>query len=198
MLRLAGFLASSTANGPGRRAVVWVQGCGRGCPGCFNPEMQDPEGGELRPVEDVARAVVSTGVEGVTFSGGEPFEQATALARLAGLLRDVGLSVIAYSGFTHEELLASEEESVRALLSACDVLVDGPFVEQMRSALPLRGSSNQRVIPLTSRYPAEELASVPAAEIALSAIGVMASGVDHADVLALIRQRLATEHGVDL
>jgi anaerobic ribonucleoside-triphosphate reductase activating protein len=160
--------------------------------------MQDPEGGELRPVEDVARAVVSTGVEGVTFSGGEPFEQATALARLAGLLRDVGLSVIAYSGFTHEELLASEEESVRALLSACDVLVDGPFVEQMRSALPLRGSSNQRVIPLTSRYPAEELASVPAAEIALSAIGVMASGVDHADVLALIRQRLATEHGVDL
>ena len=198
MLRLADFLARSTANGPGVRSVVWVQGCARACPGCFNPEMQDPEAGELVSEDDLVARIRAAGSEGVTFSGGEPFDQAPALARIASALRDDGLSVICYSGFTLEELLASRAEGVGTLLAACDVLVDGPFVEALQVASALGGSSNQRVIPLTGRYSTAELTDAPVAELAFDSGSVIASGVDHEDVIARIRERLAAEHGVTL
>jgi anaerobic ribonucleoside-triphosphate reductase activating protein len=198
VLHLAGFLAKSTANGPGQRSVVWVQGCARACPGCFNPEMQDPAGGEERSEDEVIAAVLAADVEGVTFSGGEPFDQAEALARVAAALRARGLSVVCYSGNTYEELLGRDDAGTHALLANIDVLIDGPFVEELRVTVPLRGSSNQRLIALTDRYTPADLEDSPAAEVTVSAAGLTASGVDHADILARIRERLAIEHGVDL
>lgn len=83
---------------------------------------------------------------GVTFSGGEPFSQAEALGRLAGMLKGHGYEVAAYSGFTFEDLL-NGTPAQRALLSSIDILIDGPFLLEERSLdLNFRGSRNQRVL----------------------------------------------------
>ncbi len=104
-LRLAAFEPRSLANGPGVRAVVWVQGCGKRCPGCFNPEFQAREGGcEVTAEEVLRRIAVAEGIEGVTFSGGEPFDQAAALAEVARGAQARGLGVVVFTGYTRGEL----------------------------------------------------------------------------------------------
>ena len=100
----------------------------------------------------VLEAVREHQIEGVTFSGGEPFQQARSLARLAQLVRQSGLSVTAFTGYTAEFLQHSEAApiSARELLVECDLLVDGPYRQEQRAeGLPLRGSRNQRLVPLT-------------------------------------------------
>ena len=87
--------------------------------------------------------------KGVTFSGGEPFAQATGFAKLARLLRAAGYELAAYTGYTFEQLYAMEDPAIRDLLGQLEILVDGPFVEEERSlSLRFRGSRNQRIIDL--------------------------------------------------
>lgn len=142
--------------GPGLRAVVWVQGCTLRCPGCLAPESWDPAGGEAVEVEDLAAWVLGrAGIEGVTVSGGEPFEQAEALVALVDAVRagrDLGW--MAYSGYALEWLTRRGTEAQRALLARLDLLVDGPYVEERHASLLWRASSNQRVHSLTPRYAA--------------------------------------------
>ena len=142
-----------TALGPGRRFGVWVQGCKRRCPGCISPETWSLDGGYEVSVSELAQEIVRSGLEGITISGGEPFLQADALTRLIQMVRrerDVG--VIIYTGNRLEELTAPEEQ---ALLSECDLLVDGTYEEALNDGKNLRGSSNQRAIALTQRYEQE-------------------------------------------
>lgn len=149
ILRLAGFDQDDIVDGPGLRCVVFVQGCPHHCPGCQNPQTWDFSGGEettpaalLRRIQD---SVLDTGV---TFSGGEPFAQADALADLAEMLRP-RYDVACYTGYLFEALLAKAErdEGTRRLLENIDVLVDGPFVEARKDRLLLfRGSANQRIL----------------------------------------------------
>lgn len=105
LIRVHRLLPLTEAEGPGRRACLWVQGCALACPGCFNQETWDFKAGTLTPVEDVFRSIRQQAeIEGVTFVGGEPFAQATPLARLGEMCRDAGLSVVTFSGYKYAHL----------------------------------------------------------------------------------------------
>jgi anaerobic ribonucleoside-triphosphate reductase activating protein len=140
--------------GPGRRAVIWVQGCPLRCRGCVAPETLPFAGGETRPVPELADWLVGlTDIEGVTLSGGEPFSQAGPLAELLDAVRASrpGFTAMSYSGFRFEALHRGTPAE-RALLDRLDLLVDGPYVEARHADLLWRGSTNQRLLPLTERY----------------------------------------------
>ncbi len=137
-----------TVLGPDHRFGIWVQGCFRKCSGCMSPETWNPEGGTLYETQELAEKFLKSGCDGITISGGEPFLQSEALAEWIHLCGDVG--VIVYTGFLYEEL--QQRPDAAALLAVCDMLVDGPFVEELRDGKNLRGSSNQRAILLTERY----------------------------------------------
>ena len=145
-LRVAGVIEESIVDGPGIRFVLFLQGCRLRCPGCQNPQTWDFDGGTLVPSDEVlARIRENPLVHGVTFSGGEPFEQAEALLPLAKELKAQGYHLMAFSGFTLEQLVQKPE--CRALLEQLDLLVDGPFIEAQKSLdLRFRGSRNQRIL----------------------------------------------------
>ena len=181
-LRIAKTLVSSAVNGPGRRFVIWVQGCRLGCRGCFNPEFWDEAGGEVVNVADLAARILDTpGIEGVTFSGGEPMQQATGLLALVQLLQSTDLTFVCYTGHVYEELRQGRTPDILALLKHLDILIDGPFDESLKAALLWRGSRNQRVIFLTDRY--ATLAPIVAsqgqreAELIVDSTGVHITGI---------------------
>jgi anaerobic ribonucleoside-triphosphate reductase activating protein len=166
VINLAGFLARSAVNGPGTRAVVWVQGCPIRCPGCFNESFQSFSPAHLTDTGRLADRILSLdGIDGVTFSGGEPFAQAGALAALGRQVREAGLDVVTYSGYTCDELAAGTDPSWPALLAVTDLLVAGPFLRARACHDPLRGSGNQQAIPLGTRlaFPAGASRSGPGA-----------------------------------
>lgn len=146
-MRIANFVQDSIVDGPGLRFTLFTQGCPHRCPGCHNPQTHDFDGGREMSVDALAERILANPLtDGVTLSGGEPFSQAEACAQLARRVREKGLNVWAYSGWTFEQLLAGTPAQ-QALLALCDVLVDGPFLLEQRSLnLKWRGSTNQRVI----------------------------------------------------
>lgn len=151
-IRLAGIEPASITDGPGFRYTVFVQGCPHKCPGCHNPQTHDFSGGMEADTEMLLEDFAADPLlAGMTFSGGEPFCQPAPLAQLAQKVHALGKTVVCYSGWTYEQLLAMEDPAVQALLSACDVLVDGPFLlEQRNLDLRFRGSENQRCIDLNA------------------------------------------------
>ncbi len=159
-INVAGVEEDSITNGPGLRFVLFAQGCPHGCIGCHNPETQPFTGGVRRTVEELLRRIRRNPLQtGVTFTGGEPFCQAAAFARLAEQLRNAGKhDLAAYSGFTFEELIRHEDPAVLEFLRQLDVLVDGRFILARRDILlRFRGSDNQRVLDV----PASLAAGVP-------------------------------------
>ena len=137
--------------GPGVRYVLWVQGCDRRCPGCTAPTAWDMKAGQPIPAAALAWEIALSGAEGLTISGGEPFLQAGALGRMVESIRrrrDMG--IIVYTGFLYEQLL--EMDGAKALLSQTDLMIDGPYMRELDDGRSLRGSSNQRILPLTERY----------------------------------------------
>jgi anaerobic ribonucleoside-triphosphate reductase activating protein len=171
-LNLARTLPRSAANGPGERFVLWVQGCPLACPGCWNPDTWAFKPRALHSVEELAAAILATeGIEGVTFTGGEPFAQARALAALAARVRAAGLSVFVFTGYELDALTKGEH---RALLAVTDVLVAGPYVAAERSGdLPWRGSANQRVHFLSDRYGSANMNETADLEFHLSEDGTL-------------------------
>lgn len=150
-LNVAGIEPESIVDGPGIRFAVFVQGCPHKCPGCHNPDTHPFEGGTVMSVEDVfAQFKRSPMLKGITLSGGEPFCQAGALANLAELVHDMGKDVVVYTGYTYEELAASDDPAVQALLHETDLLIDGPFIEEQKNLeLRFRGSENQRLVDMS-------------------------------------------------
>ena len=147
-LRIAGVIDESIVDGPGIRFVIFTQGCPHHCPGCHNPQTHDFAAGELVPISRILSDIQADPlISGVTLSGGEPFCQPDPLAELVRILKQGGKHIMAYSGYTWEQLLAMEDPAVFSLLRQCDILVDGPFVEAQRDlSLRFRGSRNQRLI----------------------------------------------------
>lgn len=152
-IRLSATANDSIVDGPGLRFTVFVQGCSHRCPGCHNPETHDPLAGRLADTRGlIAQMRENPLLSGLTLSGGEPFEQPEACLALAQGARGLGLDVWVYSGYTYEALL-NRGEAARALLLACDVLVDGPYLQGQRSLeLRFRGSRNQRLIDLNQTW----------------------------------------------
>lgn len=148
-LNIMGYVNRSEVNGPGCRAVVWVQGCLRECPGCFNPASWSFEENQIVSVDELVEWVLDEPRnEGITFSGGEPFWQATALAEAARPLKAQGLNIMSFSGFTLEALCKeSAPAGAQALLEQLDILIDGPYIEALAINEPTSqvSSRNQRV-----------------------------------------------------
>jgi anaerobic ribonucleoside-triphosphate reductase activating protein len=153
-LRIHRFLPETKVEGPGTRACIWVQGCPIRCVGCFAPDTWAMEGGTEYDIADLAQPIFANQeLEGVTFLGGEPFAQAEALAGLARLLRERYLSVITFTGYYLEDILAAGRLDWSELLSVTDLLIDGPFQRELEDySRPWAGSSNQGFHFLTSRY----------------------------------------------
>ncbi len=164
-IRLYGTVHDSIVDGPGLRFSVFVQGCSHRCPGCHNEESWPAEGGTEELIDDLLERILANKLnQGVTLSGGDPFEQPEACAELARRVKAAGLNLWTYTGYRYEDLRHQIElledpaidagercrlEAVRDLLDLSDVLVDGPFVLSQRSlGLKYRGSSNQCLIDL--------------------------------------------------
>ena len=147
VLAANGFVMDSIVDGPGLRCTIFVQGCPHACPGCHNPATHAFSGGHEMLVEDAYRRMKQNPLcKGVTFSGGEPFCQPAALAALAMRLKQDGIEIAAYSGYTFEALQSGTAHQQR-LLALCDVLIDGPFLLVERDlSLRFRGSKNQRIL----------------------------------------------------
>lgn len=149
-LRIAGIVKESIVDGPGIRLTVFTQGCRHNCEGCHNPETHSFDGGNMMDIEDILKQLKKNPLlDGITLSGGEPFEQASACAELAFEARKMGLHVMTYTGYTFEYILKNEEsrDGWKELLNNTQILVDGRFEISKKSIeLRFRGSSNQRII----------------------------------------------------
>lgn len=149
-LRLAGVIKESIVDGPGIRFTVFVQGCPHKCRGCHNPQTHDYAGGYDSSVERIIEEIKKNPIlQGVTLSGGEPFEQAEALTELAKQAHEMGLNIVTYTGYTFERLVEgfNDNPGWKSLLGETDYLIDGPFIlEQKSLMLHFRGSKNQRIL----------------------------------------------------
>lgn len=202
-LHLAHTLSSCRVLGPGNRGVIWVRGCQRRCRGCIAEPILDAPTDAGTPVDQLAERILGwPGLDGVTFSGGEPFEQAEALAKLCELLRSQrDLSLMSYSGFTLKELRSHPDSSVQRLVGQLDILVDGPFVQARQGDFLWRGSANQQIHLLTPRHRdlAEHLDS-PGAGMELHVsrqLGLFWAGVPERGFQARLDTGLV-QHGISL
>ena len=129
-IRLSGIAYESLVNGPGIRRVFFSQGCKHNCIGCFNPDTHDFNGGEERDIEELIKDLADNPfIDGVTFSGGDPLEQANKFIYIAKAARELGLNIWSYTGYKFEYLLehANEFNKWKEYLENIDVLVDGKF-----------------------------------------------------------------------
>ncbi|NLK70087.1 MAG: anaerobic ribonucleoside-triphosphate reductase activating protein [Clostridiales bacterium] len=149
-VRIAGTVNDSIVDGPGLRFVIFTQGCPHNCEGCHNPQTHAFDAGEVVSIGELYDMIKKNPLlDGVTFSGGEPFCQAIPLAELGRKIHEIGLNIITYTGYTLEYLLENADESngYLELLNVTDYLIDGKFeIENKNYLLKFRGSSNQRYI----------------------------------------------------
>lgn len=147
-------LKADIANGPGFRLTLWVTGCMRKCPGCFNEEAQDPKFGQKFDEETkkkIFKELAEPTCDGLSLMGGEPLSKVSdnrkQIIQLCKECKEKfpDKDIWCWSGYTFEEIAA--DPYMRDILKYIDVLVDGPFVEARKDlSCPWRGSSNQRVI----------------------------------------------------
>lgn len=151
-IRLSGIAYESLVNGPGIRRVFFSQGCKHNCKGCFNPDTHDFNDGENRNMDELIESVLDNPmIKGVTFSGGDPLEQAEKFAYMAKAFKNNNLNIWCYTGYTYEYIREHKDENNgwNELLNNIDVLVDGKFEEEnMQEGLKFRGSTNQRIIDI--------------------------------------------------
>ncbi len=143
-------LMDSIVDGEGIRSVIWFQGCGHKCPYCQNPETWDFNGGVEVSIDEMKEKISNLEYQhGVTFSGGDPLYQLDAFIELAKHVHECKMNVWVYTGYTYEQLIKLGEKDKKYIdaLKEIDVLVDGPFVQKLKSFnVQFRGSSNQRII----------------------------------------------------
>lgn len=171
--RVHAVLPRSVANGPGERFTIWSQGCALACPGCFNPETHPTADGAVRTVGDLVDSVLNEpGIEGVTLTGGEPLEQAGAVAAFCEEVRNrSNLGIIVLTGFTRAEIEADPD---RARATArTDLVIAGRYNQRLTKATGLRGSANKVYWDLTGRYHPSELSGLPDLEVHIGDDGMV-------------------------
>lgn len=151
---IANKLRETEAEGPGKRFAIWVQGCSIRCKGCCNPEMLSFKGGTIISIDELLKEIKeSKNIEGISILGGEPFSQAVGCAKLASEVKELGLSVVIFTGYTLEYLRESDVIGVRELIDSSDLIIDGSYEldkpDKMRRFV---GSTNQRMHFLSNRY----------------------------------------------
>lgn len=145
-MRILSILEDTTVDGPGFRTSIYCAGCTHHCPECHNPQSWDKDGGTEMSVEEVMQTIEADPFANVTFSGGDPMQQAEGFTELARAIKTrTNKTIWCYTGYTFEALLRMPAQ--RALLELIDVLVDGPFlVAEKDPDMLFRGSRNQRLI----------------------------------------------------
>jgi len=148
-LKIAGTANDSIVDGPGIRFTIFTQGCSHRCEGCHNPQTHDFNGGYVADIDELLKKIISNPLlDGVTFSGGEPFCQAPALAELGRKIKKSGLNIITYTGYDFEYVYDNRDKSGWGeLLDVTDFLIDGKFILAEKDwNIRFRGSSNQRYL----------------------------------------------------
>ena len=146
MLYILDILEDTTVDGPGFRTSVYCAGCPNRCPGCHNPQSWDIANGHAVETAEILEIILADPFADVTFTGGDPMMQPEGFTELACAIKEQSHKTIwCYTGYTYETLLTMPAQ--RELLRYIDVLVDGPFIQNLRDEqLRFRGSSNQRTI----------------------------------------------------
>ena len=172
-IRIHEILTGSSANGPGMRNVAWFQGCTLNCPGCFNLSTHDPNGGKLISVDDLCQILLSPDVpcDGITISGGEPFQQPEGLLVLLKTLRTQNTPpVLIFSGYTYAQIL--EDPACKACLPFIDALICGSYDRNAPPAYDrFCSSANQELFLLSDRLKKEDFNGLPLSEIIIDKNG---------------------------
>ena len=194
-----------TALGHGVRAGIWLQGCSLGCHGCASRDTWDAGGGELAAVAAVVEWLdgLPGPLDGVTISGGEPFQQADALAQLLveldGWRAGRAVDLLVFSG--HPWTVLSARPAFEPALARCDAVVAGPYVDRRNTGSPLRGSDNQEIVALTElgrdRYGDAAALPVPRMQVAVDGDRVRLIGIPRRGDLDRMRAVL-TARGITM
>lgn len=147
-LRVSGIVDESIVDGPGIRLTIFTQGCNHNCPGCHNPQTHDYNGGYEVVIDEILDKVKENPLlDGITISGGEPFDQAEACTYLAKKVKEMGLNLVVYTGYDYEYLF--DKEAYQSLLLEVDILIDGKFdIKHKDLTVAFKGSTNQRIIDI--------------------------------------------------
>lgn len=157
----------SRVNGPGKRFTLWTQGCFKGCVNCFNPETWNNKNNIVLSTSEIFEMIKDFELDGVTITGGDPFEQEEELLELLILISSLSLSkgVIVFTGFTYDEI---RENKIREkCCDYIDVLIDGRYEDKNRVTDCFKGSSNQNIIYFSSKIKEEELIMDQEVEVSL-------------------------------
>lgn len=148
--RIYKILKQTKVEGPGTRYCIWFQGCSKHCKGCWAKETWDFNKGKILNADEILQDIYSQkNIEGVTFLGGEPFEQAEVLKYLSQKIKEKNLSIVCFTGLKIEQI----KEKYPEILNHIDLLIDGEFIEEEKDySRPWIGSKNQRYHFLTKRY----------------------------------------------
>jgi anaerobic ribonucleoside-triphosphate reductase activating protein len=154
LARIAGIKSESVTDGPGLRCLVFFQGCPHHCPGCHNPHTWALNAGtEMDTTAILDQLRISPLIQGITLSGGEPFLQPGPAREISKAFHRAHKDVWAYTGYLWEDLLSNPDPEIQSFLAACDVLVDGPFQQELHDpSLQWRGSANQRIINVQASF----------------------------------------------
>ena len=146
-------IEGTSVNGPGLRLCVWVQGCKRDCPGCFNKEACRMTGGKEISVNQIIDLLIKGDYQGLSVSGGEPFYQSQELGILLKKAKLLGYDTLVFTGYKYEELYPVHKNT----LKYCDYLIDGPYKKDIPSCCKYAGSGNQRFLHLVDGLISEDL-----------------------------------------
>lgn len=148
LLNVSMIVRDCTVLGPGRRYVIWLQGCLFNCHNCSSPEFKPLREAKLMTVESVLNDILNRDyLDGITISGGEPFLQSEALFKLVKSIRIRSkLNIILYTGYNLKDL---KWHSAQMILENIDVLIAGKYVDHLNNNRGLRGSTNQQIYFLT-------------------------------------------------
>ena len=154
-MKYAGIIKNDIANGPGIRVSFWVQGCPHKCYNCQNPETWDFNGGKeftAETLQEIKDALTANGImRNLSILGGEPLCQENLFLTML-VIKEVkeqfpNINIYLWTGYTIEELKGKSNSHLKYILNNIDVLIDGKYIEDQRDiTLPLRGSSNQKII----------------------------------------------------
>lgn len=144
--------------GPGDRLGIWVCGCHRACPGCSNPELWNEKTEYEITIDRLMQLIYTVNktnnIDGFTITGGEPMDQADDLSILVDRLSEISEDILVYSGYCRDELFNRDPET-QHVLETIAVLIDGEYIEEKNNDSRLRGSSNQKIHILNSKFAAK-------------------------------------------
>jgi len=167
-------LAASASNGPGERSVIWFQGCSLKCSGCWNPETHGALDVPGSKVTDVLEQLLCFDTDGVTFTGGEPFDQPDACLELASRLHQSGKSVIAFSGYSKRELNA---RFTNAQLSNFDTILAGRFRQNFVPTSETPIYRDKELWNISGRYSEKDFLDLPPVEFVVSDSELIITGL---------------------